>query len=601
MSILALYKVTLCGLSADKETLLQRLQDLGCMHLISLQPPPKAPETLPPERAEDAYKALRHLSDVGRRRRQVTTQAGFDLEAIVNKALANKQRLRDVEEIRDFLSGRIQELTPWGNFVFPPAAALAGYRLWFYQLPYDQMKNMGELDSPWQQVHKDNQFAYIAIIAKEEPARDAMPVPRTHTGAVSLKELKQQLYDAEIELEEVNAEHQSLSRWIFLLSQNLARAEDQATLKHAHTQILDKDGVCIVQGWLPTQDLKKLRAFATNHGFALMAEEPTPEDAPPTLMDNPPAISGGQDLVSFYQTPAYKSWDPSAIVFFSFALFFAMILADAGYTLVLGGILAYFWKRMGSTDTGRRFRRLSIVVLSASLIYGVMVGGYFGVTPPEGSLPARLHILDLNDFDTMMRLSIIIGCLHLALANAMIAYRAGGFPANAQPLGWIGVIFGGLFLWLGSSDSGSDIMFTSGLLLLTLGAGLIFVFASQRKMDSPKAALLRLLDGLRALTNLTSMFGDVLSYLRLFALGLASSSLALTFNQLAGQVQEALPGPGLLLSIIVLLVGHLINLALGIVSGFVHGLRLNFIEFFNWGISEEGYPFRAFAKKEIKP
>jgi V/A-type H+-transporting ATPase subunit I len=115
-----------------------------------------------------------------------------------------------------------------------------------------------------------------------------------------------------------------------------------------------------------------------------------------------------------------------------------------------------------------------------------------------------------------------------------------------------------------------------------------------------KSALLRLLDGLGGLTQVTKMFGDILSYLRLFALGLASSSLALTFNDLALQVKQALPGAGLLVAILILLLGHSINLGLGIISGFVHGLRLNFIEFFNWGLSGEGYPFRAFAKKETE-
>jgi len=85
--------------------------------------------------------------------------------------------------------------------------------------------------------------------------------------------------------------------------------------------------------------------------------------------------------------------------------------------------------------------------------------------------------------------------------------------------------------------------------------------------------------------------------LRLFALGLASASLAITFNQIAGQIGKNIPGLGILLAIIILLVGHTLNLLLGIISGFVHGLRLNYIEFFKWAISEEGYPFAAFSKK----
>jgi len=101
-----------------------------------------------------------------------------------------------------------------------------------------------------------------------------------------------------------------------------------------------------------------------------------------------------------------------------------------------------------------------------------------------------------------------------------------------------------------------------------------------------------------SLTSITKIFGDVLSYMRLFALGLASASLAITFNQLAMQVYHAMPGLGLLFSILILILGHTLNILLGIMSGVVHGLRLNFIEFYNWSVSDEGYPFKAFARKE---
>jgi V/A-type H+-transporting ATPase subunit I len=134
-----------------------------------------------------------------------------------------------------------------------------------------------------------------------------------------------------------------------------------------------------------------------------------------------------------------------------------------------------------------------------------------------------------------------------------------------------------------------------------LGLGLlaVFVFASERAVRDVNSAVLRLLDGMRALTGVTRAFGDVLSYLRLFALGLASASLALTFNGLAEQAVHV-PGMGLLFAILILLVGHLLNLLLALMSGVVHGLRLNYIEFYNWAISGEGYAFQPFEKKESK-
>jgi V/A-type H+-transporting ATPase subunit I len=600
VSIVSLEKVTLCGMSCEKYLVLERLQQLGQMHLISLVPEPREPEKVEPPYAKDAYRALHYLQDVRHPRRQVMDLTGFDMERVVASVLTNIQRRRATQDRRDFLLRRIQGLSPWGNFRLPKEDELAGYKLWFYQLPVSQMEPLTALELPWQEIYRDNRFSYVTVVARKEPPHDALPVPRTHTGAIALEDLHRQLLAIEIELEDIEAERQSLSRWVYLITRNLAQAEDRASLELAGSQILERDGIFILQGWAARCDHELIERFARENKLALVSEPPGRDETPPTLMANPPSVSGGQDLVSFYQTPSYRSWDPSGVVFFSFALFFAMILADAGYTLVLAGIVACFWRRLGVTLGGQRFRRLTLMVLGAAFVYGVLVGSYFGISPPPASLGGRLHLLDLNDFDTMMRLSVTIGCIHLALANAVVAWRAGIFPTNVQPLGWIGAIFGGLLTWFGASGFGPVALQQTGLALLIVGLVVVVLFASARKADSLLSTLLRLVDGLQSLTNITKIFGDVLSYMRLFALGLASASLAITFNQLAGQIQEAMPGLGLLLSILVLVLGHAVNLLLGIVSGFVHGLRLNFIEFFSWGISEEGYPFRAFAKKEIE-
>jgi V/A-type H+-transporting ATPase subunit I len=124
------------------------------------------------------------------------------------------------------------------------------------------------------------------------------------------------------------------------------------------------------------------------------------------------------------------------------------------------------------------------------------------------------------------------------------------------------------------------------------------LFNSDRPFKGAMNLLLRFLDGLKGVAGVTTAFGDVLSYLRLFALGLASASLAVTFNDLASQAMGVGAGIGLLLGLVILVVGHALNLVLAVVSGVVHGLRLNLIEFYNWGINEEGHPFHAFRKKE---
>jgi V/A-type H+-transporting ATPase subunit I len=126
--------------------------------------------------------------------------------------------------------------------------------------------------------------------------------------------------------------------------------------------------------------------------------------------------------------------------------------------------------------------------------------------------------------------------------------------------------------------------------------GLFLVFAFAGYGARPLA---RLGKGLAALTRITAAFGDIMSYLRLFALGLASASLAVSFNGMAASAWESIPGVGILAAVTILVIGHSLNLLLAVAGGFIHGLRLNVIEFFNWGLPEEGSLFRPFKKKGV--
>ena len=128
---------------------------------------------------------------------------------------------------------------------------------------------------------------------------------------------------------------------------------------------------------------------------------------------------------------------------------------------------------------------------------------------------------------------------------------------------------------------------------MALGAILIVGFTAPREKP-----LARLGQGLLGLTKLSGALGDILSYLRLFALGLASASLAVEFNNMAAGIREGFPGVGLLFALLILVLGHTVNLFLGIASGVIHGLRLNVIEFFNWGLKEEGTQYKPFKQSE---
>jgi V/A-type H+-transporting ATPase subunit I len=193
----------------------------------------------------------------------------------------------------------------------------------------------------------------------------------------------------------------------------------------------------------------------------------------------------------------------------------------------------------------------------------------------------------------MMGLSILVGGLHLILANLMDARRHPDWRDGLGSLGWAAAVSGGLLFGAGAMIPAAAMLKSIGGGAVVVGLLLVLGFTAPREKP-----LSRLVRGLLGLAKISAAFGDVLSYLRLFALGLASASLAMAFNDMAVGIHGAMPRVGLLLALLVLVFGHVLNFALAISSGVIHGLRLNVIEFFNWGLKDEGRPFVPFRRKE---
>ncbi|MCF6251358.1 MAG: ATPase [Methylococcaceae bacterium] len=591
MAIARLKKLTFCGLKKEKELLLEKLQVLGGAHLISLNTQGGTTEITTHKHTEKAIHALKYLNQCANKRHQMNDKEVFHLDEIVDQVLDVQLQIRMLTDQRDFLMKRIEEVKHWGDFNLAKEGDLAGIRLWFYIVPKRLMQQLHD-DLIFQVVHKDNIHCYVVVLAEQEPPIASVPVPRTHTGKIPLSQLVKDLQTVELALQDKQAERESLTRWIALITMNLAENEDHAALKVANALTLDDHDLFAIQAWVPSKQLARFETFASTHGMALLVEDVNEHDHPPTLLENTGVVAGGEEVIKFYQTPAYNTWDPSIVVFFSFAFFFAMILSDAGYALVFAVILAIKWKTLGHSFKGLRLRHLATVTIIFSIIWGVLSGGYFGYNPSANSVAGFFKILDINDFDSMMRLSICIGAIHIIMANLVTAYQSKGKKHAFAALGWVSLVIAGVLFWLAIDNTEN-----AAYGFLILGGVLLLFFSNERRLIKPVDYFWQILDGIKNITAITKIFGDILSYMRLFALGLASASLAITFNQLAEQVYSSVSGLGLLFSILILILGHTLNLLLCLMSGVVHGLRLNFIEFYNWSVSDEGYPFNAFSKK----
>ena len=374
------------------------------------------------------------------------------------------------------------------------------------------------------------------------------------------------------------------------------------------------DKVFLLQAWCPKGELANLKKTFENECAAIIEIEPEKDETIPTLIDSKKAVDEmGRDLVNIYDTPAYNDWDPSSWVFFSFTLFFAMIVGDGGYGLLLFVFMLFLKIKLKNPGAAmKRFINLSLVLTGATAVYGILTGAFFGWFPKAFEAPLITFCknmdfikIDKTNPDTtkfMMQLSVLIGMVHICLSLILRGLRAAkdekDFITPLINIAWIGGIWS-FFFWYAFDKGGSTVfnaadpatISANGLLSLEIFAGILVVlYAIQAKTFNPFKMVYASFFGLY---NGVQFFSDILSYIRLFALGLSGALLAQTFNSLAGQVLD-LGVVGYIFAPLIAVFGHLLNIALCLMGGVIHGLRLNFLEWYRWCFDGSGRKFVPF-------
>ena len=369
---------------------------LGCLHLNDLNL--VATRDAPPREGIEAREALQYLEDSPVLRQPAGPRPPADFAALVKETLQIRDRSHELDEERERLRARTAELEPWGNFVLPEWAREGALRFWFYLVPLRRLEKLAAIDLPWRVINRDHRFAYVVVCAAEAPS--GIPGAQVALDPRPLSTVRANLTQVERELEELEYRRIGLTLHVSALRAALDEADDRAARDQAGHAALDRDGVFAVQGWVPQRQTDALRKYAGERRLALTLSPPGPNEIPPTLLDNAKALEGGEGLVTFYRTPSYRMWDPSKAVFIAFAVFFGMIFSDAGYGLLLGLATIVFWKRLGQAQGG--LRGLLVALVISSVVYGVLVGSYFGVIPAPGTWLGKAHLLNAEDNSLMM-------------------------------------------------------------------------------------------------------------------------------------------------------------------------------------------------------
>jgi V/A-type H+-transporting ATPase subunit I len=355
--------------------------------------------------------------------------------------------------------------------------------------------------------------------------------------------------------------------------------------------------VFVYQGWVPEKELSVLEKSVSSDPVSISSVEPEPDEVPPTFIKNKKFSGVGQELVEFYDTPSYKDWDPSSFVFLSFIIFFAMIMGDGGYGIVLFLVTLYAAIKVKKPGVkAKRMLAMAFILSIATIGYGVMTGSFFSVTESNPVFGKLLQFklfnsgsVDKETLDNTMRVSIIIGMIHISLSlflkTLRLIFSEKSFIVPLSNIAWIVAIWT-YFFFYGNSfagiESGQDIQ----KYILYCCGGVVFL-TSSGSLNPLKIFA----GGLLGLYNGVQFFSDILSYLRIFALGLSGALIAQTFNGIASSMSD-MGSFYIVLAVIVSILGHLLNLGLSIMSAVIHGLRLNYLEYYRWSFDGGGKPYK---------
>ena len=574
-------------LSADKEKFIDKLTALGVVDITRSAKPVDAAST-----------AI--LAEATGIRRQMS-----NLEAETSDELV---------KIREELSAERRKYAaalPWGDFSASAIKELGGrgLNIHFHQISAKRFNQEWENEVPLQVISQDKGSVYFTTVLSDgerlPAALASCEIPAPETCAEDIEARVKQLEAVEADC---------------LAQIREAKVKDMPLLKAEYDKVMGRldhylagvagdsaaeDALTVFVGFAPVSEDERLeKAFSKMEAFCLK-EKTRPEDNPPIKLKNTKFAREFERITGMYGLPVYDEADPTPMISIFFLLFFAMCMGDAGYgiVLILAGIaIAKGWLKIGMF---KGMGTLITILGVATTVVGLVLGTAFGIDLRTAAwVPDWLHKVMLpakfpgTDYDYGMVLSIIIGILHLVLAmtvKAVMFTKRFGFKESVSAWGWLILIVGGIataLLTLGGVFSPGV---TRMAIIIVGGLSFLGIFLFNKPGRNP---LINIGAGLwDTYQTATGLLGDVLSYIRLYALGLAGGMLGGAFNTLGTMVLGD-GGIGRWIAfVLILLIGHTLNLLMCCLGAFVHPLRLNFLEYFkNSGYEGMGAKYNPLKK-----
>lgn len=628
------------GLEGDRSLFFRRAQAVGIVQFVDSHSRATAETPSSVQNIAHAIKVVQGLEVM----EQEEVHDLSKWKNVADEILALKHKDEQLHEERRMLRQEVARVEVFGRFSHDDIAYLqeqGGRDVQFFCSKKGTSDQVTENEGLFY-VGSDHGLDYFLSVQPKKSSYDGMIEMRIDR---SLDDLHGRLQEVELELVAVEDAIKVYAKYNDLLHKALISGMNVHSLdvNREYVESEVEDRVFAVTGWIPENrrgELDRLLEKCHVHSEEVAIEE---EDSVPTYLENTGFAGVGEDLVRIYDTPATTDKDPSLWVLGSFAVFFAMILSDGGYGFLFLALAGFLWFKFPNAEgLTRRMMKLTTLLAVTCIIWGAVTNSFFGISFSIDHPTRALSVLDMmaeskaayhfeqrdevyaewiekfpalegmSDSNAVLRaastevdgdmkypmldkfrdnilleIALFIGVVHVSLG--LLRY-IGRSPAG---FGWILFLIGGYLYTPAYLNATSFLHFIfgidkaqaaeSGYHLLVGGIGLAMVIAILQDK----------LLGLLEIANLIQVFADVLSYLRLYALGLAGGIVSATVNDMAGSAS-------VVFGLILLVLGHIVNIALSLMGGVIHGLRLNFIEWYHYCFDGGGKMFQPLKMMKIK-
>ncbi|MBO4500018.1 MAG: V-type ATP synthase subunit I [Bacteroidaceae bacterium] len=588
-------KISFLIFHKEYEEFLEQLRSLGVVHVVEKQKGIAQDARLQHDVAmlskyQNVLKELESLAPG-----EHISDGGLDADAVADRFSSLVAERETLEQQRASLEKNRQDLSAWGNF--DPGnvrrLALAGYEVRFFTCPLKAYKSEWEDKFNAVVIESDRQNTWFVTITPSgtevSVEADACSLPD-----VSLASVEEALIANVSARKSVSA---SLKELAASGSETLRNAVERCTDSVTFDKVClsgepaAADSLVLLEGWIPASNVDITAASLEGLPMVYEISDPTPDDNIPILLKNNRFAKLFEPLTKLYMLPTYQELDLTLIFAPFFMLFFGLCLGDIGYGLLMIVALPVFTKLFKLINPD--FSKWLVVLFGAStMLCGLLSGTFFGFNIYDLDIPfiAKMKGLLFKSNAEMFNISLYIGVVQILVGMVVKAVNQTiqmGMKYALGTIGWLILLLTVIVSVIAGISFGNPVV----IALLAIACVGIFL------LNSPgKNILLNVGLGFWDTYNMaTGLLGDVLSYVRLFALGLSGGILANVFNSMAEGMSPDIPVVGFIVAALIFIVGHALNIFMNILGAIVHPMRLTFVEFFkNAGYTGGGSEYKPF-------